>query len=254
MKASSILSTAAIAAVASADLSSQEVEALNVLFEDINSNRDQYVSYLASATGVSFPTDLINIYTQMTTYTDDGYTSLFATIGKSEIDGISALATKLPWYSSRLVPEFVSAEAGAQASGAESEVSKGTASAGSEISKETAAAGSAYGSITSSVESEASSVASLIDSADSDDSDSETASITGSGSFTNATEISNSTSAEKSSSVKLTSVSHTSGSASASETSGSSSSASKSSSAGAAQAVPLAGLSLGASFFAYMLL
>lgn len=209
---SSVLSIAALAAVVAADgLPNSAVGVLEAIFEDINSYRDQYIDYLASAIEVNFPTGLIDIYTAMTTYTDNGFTSLFSTISMSEFSEIQSLAEGLPWYSTRLLPA------------AEADASK----AGPDSSSATSAASSA--AATSSV-------------------------------AQNSTESSfkNATSSAASSSVKLTSVSKTgsaskTASASKSESSAASSSASSSSSAAAAlNAVPFAGLSLGA--VAYMLL
>ncbi|VUG20280.1 TIP1 [Brettanomyces bruxellensis] len=222
---SSVLSIAALAAVAAAadELPNADVGALEALFQDINSYRDQYIDYLASASAVSFPTGLIDIYTAMTTYTDDGYTSLFKTIPLSEFSEIHALATALPWYSTRLLP---AAEADASKIGGDS--SAATTAASSKATSSAAASSAASSVAQNSTES----------------------------SFKNRT---SSSSASGSSSVKLTSVSKSASSASEtasaseSESSAASTSASSSSSAAAAiNAVPFAGLSLGA--VAYMLL
>lgn len=113
MKALTTLSIALAATVASADLSASEVAEVDALFVDLNSYRDEYISYLASHTGVDYPTDLIKLYTEWMTYTDGSYSTLFNTMDAGELAKISNLETALPWYSTRLEPAIKSAAAAA---------------------------------------------------------------------------------------------------------------------------------------------
>ncbi|GME74596.1 unnamed protein product [Ambrosiozyma monospora] len=115
MKFNTALTLLLTSATTQAALSSEEAGALNILFQDINENRDEYQSYIVANTEVAFPTTLVQIYTAMTTYTDDSYTTLFADLPDDQVTSIEQLVTALPWYSTRLLPEIVSEFAGASA-------------------------------------------------------------------------------------------------------------------------------------------
>jgi len=114
MKASTILTSAVFATMAAADLTPKQVADVSVLFEDIDSNTMEYISYLLTHPSVNFPTNLISLYTKMMTYTDDSFSTLFKTMAESEYSQISSLETALPWYSTRLYSEIKSAEAAAK--------------------------------------------------------------------------------------------------------------------------------------------
>ncbi|ODV86075.1 hypothetical protein CANARDRAFT_150147 [[Candida] arabinofermentans NRRL YB-2248] len=114
LQAASILS--ALFAKSNAELSGEELVAVEALFQDIGENQSEYYSYIVeNASSFVFPTDLIAIYTQITTYTDDSYTSLFDDIKPTELSAIESLMTELPWYSTRLGPAIASAEVAAAA-------------------------------------------------------------------------------------------------------------------------------------------
>ncbi|AET39505.1 GPI-anchored mannoprotein Ecym_4465 [Eremothecium cymbalariae DBVPG len=101
-----VAATAALLAVASAeDLEPAQVSSIDVVVQDIKSHLTEYVSYAGSNSGLSIPEDVISVYTQVATYTDGSYTSLFSNLNFQEIN--SAI-TGLPWYSSRLAPAFAS--------------------------------------------------------------------------------------------------------------------------------------------------
>ncbi|KAF6009476.1 hypothetical protein HII13_003555 [Brettanomyces bruxellensis] len=119
MKAS-ILSIAALASVAMAELDAEQVESLTVLFSDIENNINQYLSYLSSNSDVTFPTNLIGIFKSIATYTDDSYTTILAALPDSEYEQIQSLETALPWYTSRIEPKItVAASSSAAASSSE---------------------------------------------------------------------------------------------------------------------------------------
>ncbi|QPG74954.1 hypothetical protein FOA43_002293 [Brettanomyces nanus] len=208
MKFSTVAAVASTFAVAAnADVDAAQATALDALFLDIKSYQEEYVSYLAEASAIDFPTVLIGIYTAMTTYTDDAYTSLFSTVAQSQFYEVASLAENLPWYTSRL---------------------EASMSAGIEETAAVVSSQAATTAVASSVAVSNSTVAS-------------------SSAFENTTEVASSSEAE--SSAAATSA------AASSAASNSTTAASSSSSAGANAVAPVyAGLSLGASLFAYMLL
>ncbi|VEU21794.1 DEKNAAC102802 [Brettanomyces naardenensis] len=136
MKFSNTISIALLAAAANADLTDQQVEAVNALFQDIGKNEDEYLSFLETA-GVPLPNGLVPIFEQLMTYTDDSYSTLFATLPETEYDQITQLAAELPWYSSRLASDFEGAgavpstSAGSETSAAQSSAATTAASASS---------------------------------------------------------------------------------------------------------------------------
>lgn len=77
-----------------------------VLFSDVKSHLNDYMSYVQNNPTFSFPTELINYFTAITTYTDDSYTTLLSDFPASQI---ATLASELPWYSSRLETKLESA-------------------------------------------------------------------------------------------------------------------------------------------------
>ncbi|EDK36014.2 predicted protein [Meyerozyma guilliermondii ATCC 6260] len=78
---------------------------LSKLVSDVKANPQEYLSYIQTATA-SIPEDLTPLALQVRTYTDDSFTTLLDSSQKSEI---SAFATGLPWYSSRLLDDSNSA-------------------------------------------------------------------------------------------------------------------------------------------------
>ena len=151
MKAS-ILSIAALASVAMAELDAEQVESLTVLFSDIENNINQYLSYLSSNSDVTFPTNLIGIFKSIATYTDDSYTTILAALPDSEYEQIQSLETALPWYTSRIEPKItVAASSSAAASSSEAATSEAatTAASSSEAASSTLAVSEASSSAAS---------------------------------------------------------------------------------------------------------
>jgi hypothetical protein len=91
-----IISIAALMATVSAE------NILVALNSDIGSNVQQYLSFVQANTGANVA-PLLSLYQQAQTYTDNSYTTL---VNEQELASISAFATNLPWYSSRLLPEL----------------------------------------------------------------------------------------------------------------------------------------------------
>ncbi len=135
MKAS-ILSIAALASVAMAELDAEQVESLTVLFSDIENNINEYLSYLSSNSDVTFPTNLIGIFKSIATYTDDSYTTILAALPDSEYEQIQSLETALPWYTSRIEPKItVAASSSAAASSSEAATSEAATTAAASSSE-----------------------------------------------------------------------------------------------------------------------
>lgn len=147
MKAS-ILSIAALASVAMAELDAEQVESLTVLFSDIENNINEYLSYLSSNSDVTFPTNLIGIFKSIATYTDDSYTTILAALPDSEYEQIQALETALPWYASRIEPKITVA-ASSSAAASSSEAATTAAASSSEAASSTLAVSEASSSAAS---------------------------------------------------------------------------------------------------------
>ncbi|CCD27150.1 SRP1/TIP1 family protein NDAI_0J02580 [Naumovozyma dairenensis CBS 421] len=95
---------------AAATPSATEIAELNVLMNDVSSHLTDYM-VLALTPGSSFsltdmPAGILDIGLALATATDKSYTTLY-----SEVDfaGVQSMITKLPWYSTRLEPEIISA-------------------------------------------------------------------------------------------------------------------------------------------------
>ncbi|CCH63173.1 hypothetical protein TBLA_0J01790 [Henningerozyma blattae CBS 6284] len=97
-----------LAAVASyvAAQDKAEVIEFNAILTDVVNNLNDYMSIAENQEGFVLPDGVLDVYTQMTTYTDDSYTTLFSILDFSEIDSVMA---GLPWYSTRLAPAIASA-------------------------------------------------------------------------------------------------------------------------------------------------
>ncbi|KAI0463218.1 hypothetical protein LJB42_003239 [Komagataella kurtzmanii] len=105
MRFSNVVLTAIAAAGVQAD------EALyTVFYNDVTENAQEYLSYIQANTAAGF-TDLLSLYTELATYTDDSYTSIF-TEEDFPASELSSFVVNLPWYSSRIEPEVAAAETG----------------------------------------------------------------------------------------------------------------------------------------------
>lgn len=76
-----------------------QADVATVLFSDVESNLNDYISYARNNPSFSFPTVLISYFKEITTFTDDSYTSLLSDFPVAQI---TSIAEELPWYSSRL--------------------------------------------------------------------------------------------------------------------------------------------------------
>ncbi|QLL34016.1 hypothetical protein HG536_0F03410 [Torulaspora globosa] len=94
-----------IAPLVSADSNADAVE-FQAILSDVNNHLSDYISLAVNDPSFTVPSGVLDVYTQMTTYTDDAYTTLFSQL---DFSSINAVMTALPWYSSRLEPEIQSA-------------------------------------------------------------------------------------------------------------------------------------------------
>lgn len=94
-----------------------EVAEMQALLDDVSSHLTEYMSFAMNNPSFTLPSGVLQVYEQMTTYTNDGYTSLFTEINFSEV---STVLRELPWYSSRIEPLITSVLA---AEGADASVS-----------------------------------------------------------------------------------------------------------------------------------
>lgn len=94
-----------IAPLVSADSNADAVE-FQAILSDVNNHLSDYISLAVNDPSFTVPSGVLDVYTQMTTYTDDAYTTLFSQL---DFNSINAVMTALPWYSSRLEPEIQSA-------------------------------------------------------------------------------------------------------------------------------------------------
>lgn len=96
------LSQTSLFAIA-AFLSSISAENLLVAVNsDIAANLADYLSYKQEHSTLDYA-PLLSLYEEGQTYTDDSYTTL---VDSAEMASLSAFATALPWYSSRILPEL----------------------------------------------------------------------------------------------------------------------------------------------------
>ena len=82
-----------------------EVAEMQALLDDVSSHLTEYMSFAMNNPSFTLPSGVLQVYEQMTTYTNDGYTSLFTEINFSEV---STVLRELPWYSSRIEPLITS--------------------------------------------------------------------------------------------------------------------------------------------------
>lgn len=75
---------------------------LVALNSDIQQNVNQYLSFVQANTQANVA-PLLSLYQAAQTYTDESYTTL---VDSAELSSISAFATQLPWFSSRIEPEL----------------------------------------------------------------------------------------------------------------------------------------------------
>ncbi|QLQ81627.1 hypothetical protein HG537_0F03880 [Torulaspora globosa] len=94
-----------VAPLVSADSNADAVE-FQAILSDVNNHLSDYISLAVNNPSFTVPSGVLDVYTQMTTYTDDTYTTLFSEL---DFNSINAVMTALPWYSSRLEPEIQSA-------------------------------------------------------------------------------------------------------------------------------------------------
>lgn len=103
-----------IALALSVKVQADQADYLTAYYEDINNNINDYLSYVAANPTVPGVQELLALYQNIRTYTDDSYTTL---ANPGLYTTLSDFATGLPWYSTRLGPELSSAAAiGADAS------------------------------------------------------------------------------------------------------------------------------------------
>lgn len=88
-----------------ADANAQVVE-FQAILSDVNSHLTDYISLAVNNPSFTLPDGVLDVYTQMTTYTDDSFTTLFTEL---DFNSINAVMTALPWYSNRLEPCIQSA-------------------------------------------------------------------------------------------------------------------------------------------------
>lgn len=140
------LAAGPVRAEAEAEAEANNADIATVLFTDVKSNLNEYISLVQNNPSFSFPTALIGYFTEITTYTDDSYTSLLTDFPASQV---LEVATKLPWYSSRLESKLsvaATAHLDDVSSSAEAPV---TSAASSDHSKASSAASSVEKSLSS---------------------------------------------------------------------------------------------------------
>lgn len=149
-----------IAAIAATLVNAQnavEVAEIQVLVNDINSNLAQYLSLETNPdSGFQIPDNLLSLYRNVATYTDDSFSTLLSGVN---FDEITSTIVGLPWYSSRLLPALESASsaaagsgdaAAAPASANASSVSAAVTSLSSAINSTSSASASATGAVVTS--------------------------------------------------------------------------------------------------------
>ncbi|CDR43268.1 CYFA0S11e02828g1_1 [Cyberlindnera fabianii] len=143
--------------------SASESAELTAIVNDINNNLQDYLGQVQD--GNAPPAELLSLYQQVQTYTDDSYTSLYSEVNMGDV---SSYITGLPWYSSRLQPAIESATAGGSGgSSGGSSASQSSGGSGSSESSDSASASSSGGSESSASESSASGGSASSSSADS---------------------------------------------------------------------------------------
>ncbi|SMN21297.1 similar to Saccharomyces cerevisiae YBR067C TIP1 Major cell wall mannoprotein with possible lipase activity [Maudiozyma saulgeensis] len=149
IKSSILASTVvAISAVNAADVTAEQTADLLVIINDIESHVSDYLSLETSGSSdFQVPPEVLSLYAQINTYTDESYTSLFTEL---DVAALTATITNLPWYSTRLLPALQRANAGASSNETESSsvaVSE-SASASASVSESVSASITASSNIT----------------------------------------------------------------------------------------------------------
>ena len=97
----------AIASLAVAETAAQTAE-LQAIISDINSHLSDYLGLETGNSGFQIPSDVLSVYQQVITYSDDAYTTLFSEL---DFDAITKTIVALPWYTTRLSSEIAAAVA-----------------------------------------------------------------------------------------------------------------------------------------------
>ncbi|OWB74261.1 hypothetical protein B5S31_g4047 [[Candida] boidinii] len=148
-----------IALALSVKVQADQADYLTAYYEDINNNINDYLSYVAANPTVPGVQELLALYQNIRTYTDDSYTTL---ANPGLYTTLSDFATGLPWYSTRLGPELSSAAAiGADASVAASSAPASSSAVESSAPASTTEESSSAAEETSSVEESSSAVESI---------------------------------------------------------------------------------------------
>ncbi|CAB4255897.1 similar to Saccharomyces cerevisiae YBR067C TIP1 Major cell wall mannoprotein with possible lipase activity [Maudiozyma barnettii] len=126
---STILASAvvAISAVNAANVTAEQTNDLLVIINDIESHISDYLSLETSGNSTfQVPPEVLSLYAQINTYTDETFTSLFTEL---DVSALTATITNLPWYSSRLLPALERANTDVATNETESATTSATASA-----------------------------------------------------------------------------------------------------------------------------
>ncbi|CCD26304.1 SRP1/TIP1 family protein NDAI_0H01300 [Naumovozyma dairenensis CBS 421] len=138
---------ASLAAIASAQ-SGYEVAEFNAILVDVQAHLQEYMSLAMNNADFTIPSGVLEVYEQLTTYTDETYTTLFSAINFAQV---TTVMEQVPWYSSRLIPiisSYMEAHSITETDGASSVVA--TSAAASSIVSSSAAASSSSGAVSSS--------------------------------------------------------------------------------------------------------
>ena len=121
------LSLAASAAVAQSSVSAEQSAELQAIIADIQGNLQQYLALQTAANSdFKIPPEVISLYAQIATYTDESYTSLFTEL---DVSALTATVTNLPWYSSRLLPAIERVQESFSGNGTESATASASSNA-----------------------------------------------------------------------------------------------------------------------------
>ena len=101
MSTKKFLALMASAATLTAALDAYEVAEFNALLIDVKAHLTQYISLAENNPNFTIPDGVLECYTQLTTYTNDSYTTLFTMINFAQV---TTAMEMLPWYSSRIEP------------------------------------------------------------------------------------------------------------------------------------------------------
>lgn len=139
--------------LAAAFVKADEDAVLSVILQDIESYQSDYLSYIQE--GHAVPSGVLQVYQQITTYTDDSYTTLYSQIDES---AVATFITGVPWYSSRLASKIAAAEtegdssiiSSSESGSASAESTSASASASASASESTSESASASASTSAS--------------------------------------------------------------------------------------------------------